>query len=66
MVARARYREACNSEISRQKKAAGTTETAERRSWRVQLTSSMACRRGQHQASFFLLFHGAYLFRVVS
>ena len=48
-VAHARDREACESEISRQK-AASITQTAERRRpWSFRLTSTMACRRGQRR-----------------
>ena len=38
-----------------------------RRPWRIRRTSTLPWRRGQRQASFFVhLFHGAFLFRVVS
>ena len=70
-VAHARDREACESEISRQK-AASITQTAERRRpWSFRLTSTMACRRGQRRgghcgSAIPFFFHVAFLFRVVS
>ena len=54
----ARNREAGGSEV-----AAGTSSwlgaAAKRKPWRVRSTSTLAWRRGQRQASFFL-FHGAF------
>ena len=46
----------------------GSGAAAKRRPWRVRRTSTLAWRRGQRQASFFLFSfcHGAFFFRVAS